>query len=105
MSEDFRPKHGQSFSDMIDAEKKSRMKAIEDGKKRPDSISHMHTLENCPDCGALAVHRELGLWTSFAAKRSTPTAEGIVTITCRVCEHEWQEDEMIKKVVKETAIS
>ena len=93
MSDDFRPKIGQSFNDMIEAATKARKKAAEAARNRPDMVVIPLFLDKCPICE----FKEL--------EKSVADDKGLTTVTCGICNHQWQEDQMYRLMVKETTIS
>jgi hypothetical protein len=94
---------GLSLTEMYEREMKAKKRAAE---SNPESVSMHFTLDRCPECDASATSKEIGGYpVGISAKRSTPDSNGLITVTCRVCDHIWLEDQMVHTMIKSTSLN
>lgn len=89
----FRPKPGQSFEDMIKADREERIRIKEAAAKRLESLGVPFVYKTCPKCDFPDITKGM------------PDYEGVITVTCSICDHVCHEDSMFIKMVLETSFS
>ena len=90
---DYRPKAGQSFEEMMKADRAEKQRKKDEAFKLPESLGVPFQHTKCPLCE----------FTDFY--RQAPNDKGLVEVTCNFCDNKWLEDQMFITMVKDTTFS